>query len=714
MRRNEMSEQYDIDMFTEIFPVQLDALPRLFAYKLDIRGGDFSTVGGKLSYRLRKRFPGHWVWTSGRLLTDAPHDRADIMKIVEELWREQPDVLRGLVGVMEDLTAELTPQMLSDFVARGLFADIDGRIRQLLASKMRDLGNARVERAYETRGWVVSGKPAVSISVSSHVVHKQDLKTYFTTKCRRPEDLIGLFVRDKTSTLKGEVTDFAGGMKEHRARLIVLTQREEMKEIIENAPDDEPVVSVTAGRETYDYPVSALQIIVRTMDYGRFSINSKQALGLLRIEPGLRSSFVGEIAAVAKKTKLIVDAYNSRDFPLLFITGPDVGFEPHLRFGGNHVQEYQEKDVLRNLREYGLYRRSDKFKGDNPIRIGIINALSLTNSSGFWSQIEGELRRLDFSAEVVASQRIKSVSRCDLEDAVQKLQEAEPHILIALFPDEYDEDEEEWGAYHHFKSLTVGRGTASQVVYESTLSRQYAVANIVLGVLGKTGSIPFVLAEPLPYADLVVGIDIARERKRRLPGTINATAITRIYFSSGEFLRYVIHDAPLEGETIPANFLQGLFPAAEFKDKRVVIHRDSYFRGDEKKVLLEWAHQIGAQFYPVEVIKEGAPRLYATANGRILQPPKGNVLKLSETEALLVSSLPPSNDATPKPLRIRTEPPFTIEQAIHSVLCMTLLHYGSLRPPRLPVTIHYSDRIAYLALKGIKPKDLEGNTPFWL
>jgi len=48
------------------------------------------------------------------------------------------------------------------------------------------------------------------------------------------------------------------------------------------------------------------------------------------------------------------------------------------------------------------------------------------------------------------------------------------------------------------------------------------------------------------------------------------------------------------------------------------------------------------------------------------------------------------------------------------VLALTYLHYGSLRPPRLPVTIHYSDKIAYLALRGIKPKNLEGDIPFWL
>ena len=705
-----MNVSQETEVFTEIFPVRTSEIPRLFGYNLQVRGGDFSTIGGKLSYRLRKKFPGHWVWTGGKLLTETPQDVKEVMKVVEELWHEQPDVFRSLHEVKQDSDCQPTPQMVADFVALGFFTDIDGQIRRLLTSKVQDLVNARIECVYETRGWVIEGIAAVSISVSSHVVHKQDLKTYFATSCHRPEDLVSLFVRDKTSTLKGEIVEFVGEMKDNRTRLLAYTQRDE----VENAPDNEPVVSVSTGRQTYDYPISALQIIVRTMDYKRFGIHSGQALKLLRMEPGQRSKFVGEISAIAKQSNLIADGYNTRGHLSQFTSGKMVGFEPRLGFGGRHIEEYHEKSMLNYLHSHGLYRRSDEFKDSALIRVGIINALNSANPGSFWSQIDSELRRLSFPTQVIETERISDISRSALEESVEKLQQAKPHILVTFLPDENDEDEEEWGAYHLFKSLTVGRGIASQVVYESTLTRHFAVANIVLGILGKTGNIPFVLAEPLPYADLVVGIDIARVQKRRLSGTMNATAITRIYFSSGEFLRYVIHDAPLEGETIPANFLQGLFPTNEFRGKRVVIHRDGYFRGDEKRVLLDWAQQIGTKFFLVEVIKEGAPRLYAASTGKISQPPKGSAFKISGTEALLVSSLPPFSNATPKPLRIRTEAPFTIEQAIHSILSMTLLHYGSLRSPRLPVTIHYSDRIAYLALKGIKPRDLEGNIPFWL
>jgi len=44
---------------------------------------------------------------------------------------------------------------------------------------------------------------------------------------------------------------------------------------------------------------------------------------------------------------------------------------------------------------------------------------------------------------------------------------------------------------------------------------------------------------------------------------------------------------------------------------------------------------------------------------------------------------------------------------------MTLLHWGSIKPPRLPVTTHYADKIGQFLLEGII-SDLEGYIPFWL
>lgn len=698
-------------LFTEVFPAAPGAIPKLHAWRIDVRGGDFATIGGKLSYRLRKVLGGHWVWTSARIVTDFEATAESVMGVVNTLWKEQPETFKCLRQVTPDAGWTASAQAQADFVCRGLLADADGAIRSLLAPKRQSVDEAVVERVYEARGWVVRGAPAISVSVFSRLTYRHDLKAY-AAQLDDPEKLRGLFVADKTSSLKGGITEIAGRLRDSRAWLLGVTQREEMQSLIEKAPDDELVVSVMAGRPpAYDYIVSALKIVLRTKDLARFKISRQRAQKALRIEPQSRSDLVKAISNRLKGLGLVQTAFNSKADGL-FLTGDAVEFEARVRFGDGHVANYDEKTILSDLRRHGLYRRAGA--DGSAMRVGIVNGLKTGTTDAFVSQLRQNLAPFGFGLEVVGEEAADPGSRAELERAVGKLEQQKADILAGIFADEIGEDEEDWGSYHEFKSLTVGRGIPSQVVYESTLGKAYAMANIVLGVLGKTGNVPYVRPAALPYADLVVGIDIARKRKERLSGSINATAITRIYFSNGEFLRYAIHDAPLEGETIPENVVQGLFPMDEFKGKRVVVHRDGFFRGDEKDALKRWASVIGAEFRLVEVIKTGTPRVYAVAGGRVCQPPKGSAFKLSDTEAFLVSSLPPFKDATPQPLRIRSEPPFTIEQALNSVLSLTVLHYGSVRSPRLPVTIHYSDRIAYLALLGIKPKNLDGNIPYWL
>jgi argonaute-like protein implicated in RNA metabolism and viral defense len=256
-------------------------------------------------------------------------------------------------------------------------------------------------------------------------------------------------------------------------------------------------------------------------------------------------------------------------------------------------------------------------------------------------------------------------------------------------------------------------------VLRKTIGKNYAIPNIVLGILGKTGNIPFVLANPLPFTDMVVGIDVAREKKQKLAGSVNVAAIARIYFSDGQFIKYVIHDEPIEGETIPVGVLQSMFPASEFNGKRIVVHRDGYFRGNEANDLMKWGKDIGATIFPVEVIKSGTPRLYGADSIKpsprgVGRPMMGTALLVNSREAVLASTPPIGKDSTPQPLRIRTGDNLSIKDAIQSVLSLTLLHYGSTSPPKLPVTIHYSDKIAGLALKGVKPKSLEGDRPYWL
>lgn len=700
-------------MFAEVFPIEAGSLPKLTTYNLKVSGNaNIPTIGGKLAYRLRSKYGGRWVWTSNHLLTDSPS--SEFKSVVQDLWKEQPDIFQYLIGVHPN-NWKPSPQAQADFVARGLVPELEEKIQTILAQDAKVIGDARIERVYSTRGWAVDGNPAISLSITSNLIYKQDLKTYISRNTQRAlkESITGLWVADKIGTMKGEIVDFVGQLKEVRSQLLNLTQREKMQDLISKAPDDELVVRVLAGRNEYQYIVSALRIILRTKDMKRFGIDRGRAMNALRIEPENRAQLLKKISDILKKSKHIGKAYNSESHSERFSTSQD--FSPVLRFGNDETGNFDSKTLIKNLRDCGVFKRNTNL-ADGNIRLGVVNALAKEDSQVFMVKLQEKLAQIGFKTSLAGEQFVKNVFRSSLEEAVGILEKNNPDILLGLFPDEYVDDEEDWGSYHDFKSLTIGHGIASQVVNRGTLSNIYALENIVLGILGKTGNIPFVLAESLPYADLVVGIDIARERKKRLAGSINATAIARIYLHNGDFLRYVIHDAQLEGETIPKNVLQALFPANEFGGKCVVIHRDGFFRGQENNSLESWAKELGATFNLVEVIKSGTPRLYrhTASNKKTQRPEKGDIFKLSPTEAFVVSSPPPFGGSTPRPLRIRTQESFGIDKAVHSVLTLTILHYGSLLPPRLPVTIHYSDKIAHLALRGIKPKNLEGDLPFWL
>lgn len=694
-------------LMTEVFPILTETLPPLYSYSLDLSDGDKSTVGGKLAYRLKRTFEGHWAWADSRIVTDAPQDESHIMEVIKPLWAEQPKIFHGLRGIKLDSNWKPSAKALSDFVARGLLSDYEGEIRSLLNAQKRDLGNVYVERVIDIRGWQVQHKPAVSVSISSRLLHKQDVADYIAQY--GVDDLEGLEVADKTSTLKGTVQEIVGPLSGERERLLAVTQREEMQSIIEKAPDDEWVVKVRAGfGSSYDYVVSALRFIVRSEHFHRFKVNAKTALNAMRIDPAKRADLITRVSGIAQR-QYVGKAYNSTSAPHLFQT---TRYASQVLVGNNKAVPYNES-ILTPLQKHGLYKLSDRFSAGNPIRVGFINALNGDPTADFWNQIEVQLRSLGFGVQKVGTISVDGGSRAAFERAINELGNM-VDVLLAFFPDQYDDDDEDESAYARFKSLTVGRGIPSQVIEQSTMKNTYSVGNIVMGILGKTGNIPYVLADSLDFADVIVGIDVAREKKKRLQGSVSATAVARLYLNNGEFLQYAIHDAPLEGETVPANVLQALFPLNTFAGKRVIVHRDGYFRGDEKRALKAWASEIGATFHLVQVIKSGSPRVYAYEKQLFVQPQKGSAFLISDSEALLVSSLPPFKNATPQPLRITAEQPFTIEQALKSVLAMTDLHYGSLRAPRLPVTIHYSDQIAYLAIRGIKPQNLVGNIPYWL
>jgi len=702
------------EVFSEFFLINLPHIPTLNAWRLETHAVESTSLGRKLAYRLTKLAGGHWIWTEGLLVTDAVLKEHQIAEFLHTIWTDPSARFKDVNALYPENEWNAAAETVGEFVSFGLCSDLERVLNSLLAKRRRNLQNAIVERTYDLSGWNVAGQPALSISVSSQIIST----TSFTDFALRipQDDLKGMMVKDKTSTLKGEIINIVGRLGDHRQRLLGFTKRDVMRRLLETAPDDEMVMRVqTASREGYDYPVSALQLIVRTQDYTLLGIDGQAALSALQIKPIDRMALVSEIAKQVQSQGWIQDTpIGSHQFPAAFLTAEDVGVKPLAKLGDGYTTSCEPRNILSALRSHPPHRALVSGQEQSSIRVGVLNLIGNNPEiPKYLDQIRQQFHNVRIDITFTGAARPQHGSSSELHSAISQLAADAPGILVVFLPGFPNETDDDHDLYNQVKAATIARDIQTQVIYERTLGKDHAVANLLLGIMAKCGIVPFVLAEPLPYADVIAGIDVAREKTRRRTGSVNLAAVTRVYQANGDFLHYFLHDSPIEGETLPANVLQRLFPPSFFGNKRVVVHRDGLFRGDEIADLSKWAEEIGATFHFVEVIKSGAPRMYQRGI-EIDRPAKGSIFKVNEREAIVVSSLPIHKNSTPRPLQIRTLGGLTIEEAVHSVLSMTLLHHGSMLAPRLPITLHYSDKIGYLALHGIKPSRLDGNLPFWM
>ncbi|MFX1501410.1 MAG: hypothetical protein ACFFDH_10660, partial [Promethearchaeota archaeon] len=149
-----------------------------------------------------------------------------------------------------------------------------------------------------------------------------------------------------------------------------------------------------------------------------------------------------------------------------------------------------------------------------------------------------------------------------------------------------------------------------------------------------------------------------------------------------------------------------------FQKKTIMIHRDGFFRGDEISYLKELGEKYGINFQFVEVIKRNVPRLYNIANQKFLNPEKNQIFYLSDKEAILVNN-EVKGTKTANPLRIRVSDSSILNKALISIMALRMMHFGTTKTPKLPVTISFSDRISGFARRGIKPPNKSGNIPWW-
>ncbi|PIG93374.1 Piwi domain-containing protein [Gloeocapsopsis sp. IPPAS B-1203] len=701
-------------------------------------------LGNRFAFRFSLKFPkvvaiwqeGHfWIVGAIKQLPNQNEWRNALAEIQDELHNDIGDRCYSIQWVRQPsptplILAQLAVQILK--INRSLSSITV--FSQNLVEVIRE-----VKFWAETVEWLSATLPAMTLTIRSSIVPKCDLADFFNNHPYRHEPeqtLVGLKVKEIEHGNTCNILGITGTVGEQREELLALVQGSISKRKLEEVSADQPVVAVQFGKnkKQFRYPLAALRPCVTAETAGQFQVDYGELLKKTKVSNQERQNLLSSYKQIAQDT---LNAYgfqlersiNSREYPNLFWQPATPIEETPLLFG-NGFTGVRGK-ILQGLSKGGVYRRHDDFSDESrSIRTAALKLCDF-KLNPFLEETKQRLKQYKFASDIVNKkalelQKLAGASlRSEVEQAVNELIIVPPDIVLVFLPesDRTADSDESGSLYYQIYSQLLRRGIASQFVYADTLESvdsRNILNSVIPGILGKLGNLPFVLAQPLEIADYIIGLDVSRVSKAKLPGTLNACASIRLYGRQGEFIRYQLEDALIEGEEIPRRILESLLPVAELRNKTILIYRDGPFRGQEVHNLVEWAKAISANFILVECLKSGNPRLYNfnKTNKTISAPIPGLALRLSSHEAIIVTTKVHSSVGLARPLRLRIHPQghqTSIENVVETTLKLTLLHYGALKEPRLPMVLHGSDRIAYLRLNGINFSGvLTGDRQPWL
>ncbi len=734
---------------SEIFPLRIKEA-NLICFRLTPEVD--RKVGNRLSWRFSQKFPDvvviwqdgyFWVLAKPNETMPNPNEwRKALFEILENLKKDIGDRSYSIQWVR---TPQVTPSIRAQLAVRVLKIT---RPFSLITFSSKN----QVEVKREVEFWAepielpTGLQSALALTVHSSFLYKGDLAQFYENHPYRQDPkrlLIGLKVRDIERGSSATIIELAGTIGERRAELLEYKPGSTSERALIDAPDDQPIASVQFGKNTnrFDYPMAALHPCVTEETADRFEVHWGELLLATKIRYKERqdrlASYKQEAAgALAAYGFQLEGSINSRQYPTLFLPPPFKLEETKLLFGKDSFGKDvigKRGEVLKGLSKGSVYRRHEEYSDlSRPIRLAVLKLCNLKVGQ-FREQVQQQLKRYGFKSMLPEENR-KALSvdgltgaeaRAQVETAVDELMVMHPDIFLTFLPqsDRHADNGDEGSFYSWIYSRLLRRGIASQMIYEQTLSNSsnygHILNQVIPGLLAKLGNLPFILAAPLEIADYFIGLDISRGSKKKLAGSRNACASVRLYGKQGEFIRYRMEDALIEGEEIPQRILESFLPAADLRNKTVLIYRDGRFCGDEVEHLRERAKAIGSKFILVECYKSGIPRLYNLNQKVVTAPTQGLALRLSSHEVVLVTTkLASENMGLPYPLRLKVLPDegqqVSIDSLVETTLKLTLLHHGALKEPRLPVPLFGSDRIAYRRLQGIYPGTLMGDRQFWL
>lgn len=707
-------------------------------------------IGNRFSWQFSRKFPAvvvifedncFWILAKDEKSIPSLQKWKEALSDIQEVLREDIGDRYYSIHWLKD--SQITPLVTAQLAIRILkiFSNFSYPIA---FPKDSEISENQVQVRREVNFWAETLNdtyPAICLTVESSIVYSGDLEQFYENHPYRQDAaklLVGLKVKDIETNGTAKIIKIAGTIGEKKEELLTKATGSISRRKLEEAEPEQPLVAVQFGKnpQEYVYPLAALKPCVTDQDESLFQVNYGNLLKATKIFYAERQKLLKLYKEEAQKTlnnfgvQLREKSINSKEYPALFWT-PSISLEQTpILFGKGERGE--KRETLKGLSRGGVYKRHREYADPaRKIRLAILKPDNF-RVGDFREQLEKRLElykfetilppenQINFSVEGLGSEK-----RARLEEAVDQLIRGEIPVDIALVflpqEDRNADNTEEGSLYSWIKGKFQDRGVMTQMIYEKTLNDKKQYKNIlnqvVPGILAKLGNLPYVLAEPLEIADYFIGLDVGRIPKKNLPGSLNICASVRLYGKQGEFVRCRVEDSLTEGEEIPQRILENFLPQAELKNKTVLIYRDGKFQGKEVENLLARARAIKAKFILVECYKSGIPRLYNLEQKQINAPYKGLAFAVSNREVILITTQISEQIGVPRPLRLKIHElgeQANLKQLVDTTLKLTLLHYGSLKDPRLPIPLYGADIIAYRRLQGICPSLLEDDCQFWL
>ncbi|MFN8447892.1 MAG: hypothetical protein U0521_04715 [Anaerolineae bacterium] len=631
----------DQHLFTEVFPIRTESLPPLTAYHLLLHGDEPSRrVGARLADWLGGAFGGFWLWSGGRLITDAAPNPVKLLMSIDDARAEQK-LFHPIESLEEDFQWHPSPEEIADYVVKGPIARLEGAVLEALSRTVYSIRSTRVQREYRLRTWVVDGAPALSVSVVSRLLYEPDLGAYLAT-IKEPSEIVGLWVADKTSLAQGEIIKVVGLLDEHRERLLELAQRGAMREIVETAPGDHWVVRVLAGSRELDYVADALDLVVRPEDITTFAINEQQLEKALHLKPTLHAQMVKLVSDILKEAGLIGNSFSVQTTPAQFQSGTP---QPNISYAGSRVRPYNPAKVAADFRESGAHRLPERLKTE-PLRVVVINTLA-DDVGDFLEALKRSLdREHKLRLEVVRERKMRVISQINLESAVRLLQKEASDLVVVFLPDEAETDEEEAVNERVTRTQTIGRGLPCLIVHESTLNNPADMTNVHgAGRACRGHALSACRPAHLRGSRRRLEPDLSRQARGE-----HVTGIGRVFAADGSILRCVVAGAPAENG-VPDELMTRLFPRDLLYKQRIVVHSDGRLRRDAQRALGSIEDELEATLLPVEVMRAGVPRMYALSSGKIDPPRWGSLFRLATPKPVSGRRTRPSSRCMSAPKR---------------------------------------------------------------